>query len=105
MKIKCFLFLLIFSVFKCLYSDAQSVALKTNLVYDATANANLAVEMQVAPKWTVELSGNLNLWKFSEGKQWRNYVVQPEVRYWLCDTFSGHFFGAHLFGANTTSAR
>ncbi|MDO4335908.1 MAG: DUF3575 domain-containing protein [Bacteroidales bacterium] len=98
MKIKCFLFLLIFSVFKCLYSDAQSVALKTNLVYDATANANLAVEMQVAPKWTVELSGNLNLWKFSEGKQWRNYVVQPEVRYWLCDTFSGHFFGAHLFG-------
>lgn len=24
--------------------------------------------------------------------------MQPEVRYWLCDRFSGHFLGAHIHG-------
>lgn len=98
MKIKLLWILLIFSVFNSLYAFCQTSALKTNLIYDATANANIAFETQVAPKWTTELSANFNFWKFSEGKQWRNYVIQPEVRYWLCDVFSGHFLGAHLLG-------
>ena len=25
-------------------------------------------------------------------------AVQPEVRYWFCDHFSGHFVGAHIHG-------
>lgn len=79
-----------------LSAGAQTTALKTNLLYDATANANLAVETAVGRQWTVELSGNLNAWKFSGGKQWRNYVVQPEIRRWLCSRYNGHFFGAHL---------
>ena len=31
-------------------------------------------------------------------------MVQPELRYWLCDKFNGHFFGFHLMGGayNTT---
>ena len=24
--------------------------------------------------------------------------MQPEIRYWFCDRFSGHFVGAHLLG-------
>ena len=30
--------------------------------------------------------------------RWKHWAVQPEVRYWLCDRFGGHFFGAHLHG-------
>lgn len=98
MKIKFTLILLIFYVINSFCTYGQTSAIKTNLLYDATANANLAFEIQVAPKWTAELSGNLNAWKFSQGKQWRNYVIQPEMRYWLCDVFSGHFFAAHALG-------
>lgn len=98
MKRNFFLFLLLLACTPYFRISAQSTALKTNLLYDATANANLAVETRVAPKWTVELSGNLNMWKFSNDKQWRNYVIQPEVRYWFCDVFAGHFIGAHLLG-------
>ena len=25
-------------------------------------------------------------------------MAQPEARYWLCDRFSGHFFGLHVHG-------
>lgn len=77
---------------------AQKTVFKTNLLYDAAANASVAVETTLAPKWTFDMSGSLNLWKFSNGKQWRNYLLQPEARYWFCNRFAGHFVGAHLLG-------
>lgn len=82
----------------CPRLSAQDVVMKTNLLYDATATANAAVEVKVAPLWTVDVSGNLNLWKFSHERQWRHWMLQPEIRRWFCNTFSGHFVGAHLLG-------
>lgn len=77
---------------------AQKVAVKTNLLSDALANPNAALEFKVAPRWTVDLSGEFNAWKFGDNKRWKHWVAQPEVRYWFCDPFSGHFVGAHLLG-------
>lgn len=78
--------------------SAQNVVVKTNLLYDITATANLGIEFKVAPKWTVDISGNLNAWTFSDNKKWKHWVLQPEARYWLCERFNGHFVGAHLVG-------
>lgn len=81
-----------------LTASAQNVVVKTNLLYDITATANLGIEFKVAPKWTVDISGNLNAWTFSDNKKWKHWVLQPEARYWLCERFDGHFVGAHLVG-------
>ncbi|MDN0066400.1 DUF3575 domain-containing protein [Bacteroides gallinaceum] len=81
-----------------LTASAQNVAVKTNLLYDITATANLGIEFKVAPKWTVDISGNLNAWTFSDNKKWKHWVLQPEARYWLCERFNGHFVGTHLVG-------
>lgn len=81
-----------------LTASAQNVMVKTNLLYDITATANLGIEFKVAPKWTVDISGNLNAWTFSDNKKWKHWVLQPEARYWLCERFNGHFVGAHLVG-------
>lgn len=81
-----------------LQGSAQDVAVKTNLIYDATLTANAGVEMQVAPKWSVDLSGNANFWSFSGGKRWKHWLLQPEARYWFCQPLGGHFVGAHLLG-------
>lgn len=81
-----------------LTASAQNVAVKTNLLYDITTTANLGIEFSVAPKWTVDISGNLNAWTFSDNKKWKHWVLQPEARYWLCERFNGHFVGAHLVG-------
>ena len=86
-------------------AKAQDVALKSNLFYDATTTANLGLEFGLAPKWTFDFSGNLNAWRFSGGKQWRHWLVQPEARYWLCNTFAGHFFAAHLLGGQYNFGR
>lgn len=81
-----------------LTASAQNVVVKTNLLYDITATANLGIEFKVAPKWTVDISGNLNAWTFSDNKKWKHWMLQPEARYWLCERFNGHFVGAHLVG-------
>ena len=36
----------------------QKFAVKSNLLYDATATINLGVEMGLSKKWTLDLSGN-----------------------------------------------
>lgn len=78
--------------------SAQNVGIKTNLLYDALLNANIGAEVGVAPRWSVDLSGDFNFWNLSHDRRWKHWLVQPEVRYWFCEAFNGHFVGAHLLG-------
>lgn len=78
--------------------SAQNLAVKTNLLYDATATINLGVEVGLTPKWTLDVSGNYNPWVYGGNKKMKHWLVQPEARYWSCERFRGHFFGAHLLG-------
>jgi len=64
------------------------------LLYDATATINLGVEAALGPRVTLDISGNYNPWEFGDAR-WKHWLVQPEVRYWLCESFNGHFFGLH----------
>lgn len=77
---------------------AQKAAVKTNLIGDALLNPNAALEFGIAPRWTFDVSGQFNLWTLSHNRSWKHWVAQPEIRYWFCDRFSGHFVGAHLLG-------
>lgn len=97
MKFKHFAIVLLLSLCASLKVSAQNVAIKTNLLYDATLTLNGGLEMKFAPKWTGDLSANLNAWDVS-GHKWKHWLVQPELRYWFCQAFSGHFVGAHLLG-------
>ncbi len=73
------------------------VALKTNLLSDATLSPDLGLELPLGKKWSVDISGNFNGWTVN-GHRWRHWIAQPELRYWLCERNTGHFFGMHLFG-------
>ncbi|MBD5190060.1 MAG: DUF3575 domain-containing protein [Bacteroidales bacterium] len=75
----------------------DDIALKTNLLYDAGLNPSLGIEFGLAPKWSMDISGQVNNWTVS-GKRWRHWAVQPEARFWLCERFQGHFFGLHALG-------
>lgn len=90
-----------------LAASAQ-VAVKTNLLYDATTTPNLGVEVGVGGKSTLNLVYGLNAWKFnsdSHGQRYaKHWVLMPEYRWWLCSRFSGHFFGVHAFGGQMNAA-
>jgi hypothetical protein len=95
---------------------AQDMALKNNILYDATTTLNLSYEVALNHKTTLDIMVNYNPWTL--GSKWvglyehelrnpspsaskrdaklKHFAVQPEVRWWLCEKFNGHFFGAHL---------
>lgn len=75
----------------------QEAALKTNILNDVVLSPNVSAEFGLAPKWTIEASGQLNAWTVN-GHNWRHWLLMPEGRYWFCQRFSGHFVGAHLLG-------
>ena len=97
MKLKFYLFLL-FGLFLTLGAKGQDFAIKTNLLYDATTTINLGVEAALSEKWTLDLSVNWNPWQFKENKKWKHWMAQPEIRYWTCHKFGGHFLALHLLG-------
>ena len=68
-------------------SKAQKVALKSNLLYDATTTMNLGLEFGLARKWTLDVPVNYNPWKPDNGRRLRHWGIQPEVRYWFCERF------------------
>ncbi len=87
---------------------AQEVALKTNLLYDATTTPNLGIEVGVGKKNTLQLFYGLTPWKFnsdSHGQRFaKHWLLMPEYRWWTCTKFNGHFIGAHLMGGEFNAA-
>lgn len=71
------------------------VGLKTNLLYDLTSTFNLGAEVRLSDRYTFDLSVNYNPWTFNDNKKISHLMFQPELRYWLCESFKGHFFGLH----------
>ena len=76
-------------------NSLPAYAIKTNALYWATTTPNLGFEIGLSDKFTLDLSGNYNPWTFSDSKKLKHWLVQPELRYWTCERFNGHFFGLH----------
>lgn len=74
---------------------AQKVALKTNLAYWATSTLNIGGEVKLNNKTTLDLTVGYNPFTWSDNQKWKHWLVMPEVRYYLCESFNGHFFGLH----------
>lgn len=77
---------------------AQEVAVKTNALMWATTTLNAGVEVALSPKYTLELAAAYNPWTFKNDKKMHLWLAQPELKYWLCEKFEGHFLGLHLHG-------
>ena len=99
MKRTIFLFFLFF----CTHSFAQKVAIKNNLAYDALKTPNLSLEFSMGRKWTLDTQVGMNFFFYTQDatsspyktKKASHWLVQPELRYWLCERFNGSFFGLH----------
>jgi hypothetical protein len=81
----------------------HNFAIKTNLLYAATMTPNIALEMGLSQRFTLELSAGYNGW----GNFWVPENHDPEVaqrqldhilgraegRWWFRERFDGHFLG------------
>ena len=74
----------------------QQLYLKTNAVGWGMLVANVAVELDLSPHWSIALPVYYSAWDyFSHTVKFRTFNVQPEIRYWLRED-DGFFVGAHL---------
>lgn len=78
-------------------SNAQNVGIKTNLISDLALSPNVGVEIGLAPRWTLDITGQGNFWTV-DNRKWKHAFAQPEARYWFCERFAGHFVGVHAIG-------
>lgn len=97
MKVKKILIVLLLLLGTYPVGYAQKAGVKTNLLYDALLSPTLGLEFGVAKKWSLDVAGTINFWNVND-RRWRQWMVQPEARYWLCQRFSGSFVGFHALG-------
>ena len=77
------------------------LGLKSNLLYWGTVTPNIGAEIRLATHWTLQTEVGLNPFTGkrsdgSYGKSLKHFRLQPEVRYWFCEAFDGHFVGLHI---------
>ena len=81
------------------------IAVKTNVPMDVLRIPNIGFELGISKKITLDVPLYYNPWKFSDDKQLKLSMIQPEIRYWLCDKFNGHFFGPALENPRATKVK
>lgn len=98
------------SVAQCMASSVDSLmretfALKTNVLYDAGGVPSLAVEFPVSHsgRWSMDISGTYNPIRMSGSKFWKNWLIQPEIRYNFGHELGKpkgitYFWGTHILG-------
>lgn len=76
---------------------SQQVALRNNLLYDATLTPNLGIELSLSPKWSLGANAGLNLWDIDEekNKKWRHLMVSPFLRHYNTTLFQRSFWSIH----------
>lgn len=82
---------------------SQKLSVKTNLLYGSyTCTPNLSFEVGLGKRSTLDFGAGYNPWHLKGTKESNKKLVHLlgniEYRYWLCESFSGHFFGAHVLG-------
>lgn len=80
---------------KLIHSKTPRWGVKSNLLLDLTGSISLGAEIKTGEKYSFDLSVSYNPWEFNVNKNMKHILVQPEMRYWLCEPFNGHFFGVH----------
>jgi len=74
------------------------VALRTNLLYDATLSPNLGVDVRVDSAWTVGILAGVNAWDIdkTKNKKWRHMLFSLRARKYRDSLFHKGYFEGDL---------
>ena len=97
MKQVCFFFFLLSS----LQTFSQKGCVGKQPCLCALLTPNLSVEFSLGKKWTLDAQVGMNFFFYENDatanryktRKWSHWLVQPEVRYWTCETFQRLILG------------
>ena len=66
-------------------ATAQTVAFRTNMLYNATLSPNLGMDVRLDSSWTAGINVGFNAWDIDKQKnmKWRHLLVSPNVRHYF----------------------
>ena len=64
-------------------TNPYTLALRTNLLYDALLMPTLGIEWRISPAFGIKLDGSLSRWGSEHGKVQKLWMLNPEVRWYL----------------------
>ncbi len=70
-------------------------AVKTNLLFTAVLCANLGFEVELWPRWSLDIPIWYSPYELSSSFKLRLLAAQPEIRWWTKKAGEGHFIGLH----------
>lgn len=77
-------------------SETPQFVGKVNLLSYAATTLSIGGEVKTSVRTSIDLSVLYNPWSFQDNKKMKHVLIQPEGRYWFCETFHGGFVGMHL---------
>lgn len=86
-------------------AHAQEWAVSTNGLYWLTGTPNLGAEYTFRPHMSVAANFNYNPFTYKNNRKMKLWLLEPEYRYWISETFKGHYFGAHLLAGGFNFGR
>lgn len=75
--------------------QSRFIALKSNALFAAALVANLGFEVELWPKWSLDVPVFYSPYDITSTRKLRLLAVQPELRYWTKKAGEGHFVGLH----------
>ena len=72
-------------------AHGQRVAVKTNMLYWATASLNAGVDVAVSDRSTLGLAVSGNPWTVGSRAKIQHFFAMPEYRYWFCGKYTRGF--------------
>lgn len=66
-------------------AQAQKMAIRNNLLYDATLTPNIGVEARIDSTWSAGVDFGMNAWDIDKdkNKKWRHLLIAPHVRKYM----------------------
>lgn len=86
-KLRRLAFCLVCLLTAALPAHSQKVAIRNNLLYDATLTPNLGIEFKVGSAWTLGVNAGLQAWDMDsrpeQNKKLRHLLIAPNLRRYL----------------------
>ena len=102
MKRNTFILSLIMLLFCLTDLHSQILAVKSDLLTGMLSSPNFGVEVKLSNRLTLEAEFHYNPFPAGGDKRWKHWFVQPELRYWMCQPFGGHFLWGLEYHTATT---
>lgn len=75
---------------------SRAIGIHTNVLYWGAMTPNIGVEIPLARRLSFDVTGMYAPWEFKDNKKYKMWAIQPEFKFWCCQTMTRHYIGLNV---------